>query len=163
MLTPLFTANRAPSPCAVCHSPLMLYTADFGKRVLPVWHPLWDAGRSDRNILITASCALLLNKRGLNWSQSSSLSGGTEPSCFTPSAVSGAELSAGLWLRAVLTLQIRHYSIILLRDRKSFLVYWFLSFSYDTFSSEEATPNSFPSIYRNLKFVPLIQNSQEFS
>lgn len=34
-------------------------------------------------------------------------------------------------------------------------------FSMTFLALKKAMPNSFPSIYRNLKFVPLIQNSQE--
>lgn len=147
MQAPLFAANRTPSPCAVCHSPLMLYSADFGKRVLQVGIPFEvQLEVIHRNILITASCVLVLSKSVLNWSQSSSLCGGTEPSCFKP--------LCSQWGRVFCCSVGKIFLVI---------VYWLLSFSSDIFSSKEAMPNSFPKIYRNLKFVPLIQNSQEFS
>lgn len=89
---------------------------------------------------------------------------GQSHSVLFPSAVSVAELSAVLLVEGCpyLTNEKLHFNFI---GGKIFLVtaYLFLSFSSDIFSSQKAMPNSFPNIYKNLKVVPLIQNSQEFS
>lgn len=110
--------------------------------------------------------ALVVNKRGLNQSWSSARCGGAEPVCLIPFCWQlGRAFSS--FLSGGLSFQTRNYILFLSGwgGGKIFLVkaYLFVLFSSDIFSSQKAMPRSFPNIYKDVKVVPLIQNSQEFS